>query len=151
MDVYNAFLQGDLHEEVYMTLPPGLGSQEEHRVYRLLKSLYGFKQASRQWNLKLTTTLIQSDFSQSKLDYSLFTKRNETLIVVILVYIDDLLITDSEEGLIQEVKRILNHNFKMKDLGELKYFLGNEFARSTEGILMNQRRYASELISECGL
>lgn len=100
MDFYNAFLQGDLHEEIYMTLPLGLGSQEEHRVYRLLKSLYGFKQASRQWNLKLTTTLIQSGFSQSKLDYSLFTKRNGTRIVVILVYVDDLVITGSEQGLI---------------------------------------------------
>lgn len=96
MDFYNAFLQGDLHEEIYMTLPLG----EEHRVYRLLKSLYGFKQASRQWNLKLTTTLIQSGFSQSKLDYSLFTKRNGTRIVVILVYVDDLVITGSEQGLI---------------------------------------------------
>ena len=152
MDVYNAFLQGDLFEEVYMTLPPGFGSQGENKVCRLLKSLYGLKQASRQWNLKLTTALIQSGFTQSKLDYSLFTKKDTTGgMVIILVYVDDLLITGNNEVLIQEAKDILHHNFKMKDLGELRYFLGIEFARSKKGILMNQRRYALELVAECGL
>lgn len=89
---------------------------------------------------------MQSGFTQSKLDYSLFTKRNRIGIVIILVYIDDLLIIGSDEGLIQEAKRILNHCFKLKDLGELRYFLGIEFSRSSKGILMNQRRYALELI-----
>lgn len=151
MDVYNAFLQGDLLEEVYMTLPPGLSSPGEPKVCRLLKSLYGLKQARRQWNLKLTTTLTHSDFTQSKLDYSLFTKRSEKGIMIILVYVDDLLIIGSDKILILEAKDILNHNFKMKDLGELRYFLGIKFARSEKDIMMNQRRYALELISECGL
>ncbi|KAL3376952.1 hypothetical protein AABB24_003396 [Solanum stoloniferum] len=152
MDVYNAFLQGDLFEEVYMSLPPGFGSQGENKVCRLLKSLYGLKQASRQWNQKLTNALMQSGFTQSKLDYSLFTKTNSTGdIVIILIYVDDLLITGSSDRLIQEAKDTLHHNFKMKDLGELRYFLGIEFARSKDGILMNQRRYALELVSECGL
>lgn len=135
-----------------MTLPPELNSQGELKVCRLLNSLYNLKQASRQWNIKMTTTLIHSGFTQSKLDYSLFmTKKNERGIVIILVYVDDLLITGSDKGLIQEAKGILNHNFKMKDLGELRYFLGIEFASTNKGIMMNQRRYALELISECGL
>lgn len=71
--------------------------------------------------------------------------------MIILVYVDDLLITGNETILIQEAKDILNHNFKMKDLGELKFFLGIEFAKSKKGILMNQRKYAFELISECGV
>lgn len=150
MDVYNAFLQGDLVEDVYMTLPQGFGSQGETKVCRLLKSIYGLKQASRKWNLKLTTALTNSGYVQSKLDYSLFTKRHNGDIVVILVYVDDLLITGSNVTLIKEAKNVLNQNFKMKDLGELRFFLGIEFARSDEGILMNQRRYALELISECG-
>lgn len=71
--------------------------------------------------------------------------------MIILVYADNLLITGSDSKLIQEAKDTLNNNFKMKDLGELKYFLGIAFARSFKGILMNQRKYALKLISECGL
>lgn len=71
--------------------------------------------------------------------------------MIILIYVDDLLITGSSRELIQEDKDILHHNFKMKDLGELLYFLGIEFTRSKDGILMNQRKYALELILKCGL
>nr|XP_016433660.1 PREDICTED: uncharacterized mitochondrial protein AtMg00810-like [Nicotiana tabacum] len=91
-----------------MSLPQGFGSQRKTRVCRLFKSLYGLKQARRQWNLKLTSTLVDSGFSQSKLDYSLFTKKSGRDIVIILVYVDDLLITGSDNDLIQDVKRILN-------------------------------------------
>lgn len=84
--------------------------------------------------MKLTNTLTQSSFTQSKSDYSLFTKSNATRdIVIILVYVDDLLITRNSKVLIQEAKDILHHNFKMKDLGELRYFLGIEFTRSKRG------------------
>ena len=100
--------------------------------------------------MKLTNALTHSGFTQSKLDYSLFTKTNYIGgIVIILVYVDDLLITGNNVKLIQEAKEILHHNFKMKDLGELRYFLGIEFARSKDGIMMNQRRYALELVPEC--
>ncbi|KAE8718891.1 hypothetical protein F3Y22_tig00109987pilonHSYRG00169 [Hibiscus syriacus] len=90
MDVYNAFLQGDLVEEVYMSLPEGFCSQGETRVCRLQKSLYGLKQSSRQWNMKLTEALLMERYSQNKFDYSL------------------------------KLKGILNRSFKMKDLGELR-------------------------------
>lgn len=97
MDVYNAFLQGDLSEEVYMTVPQGYsGSSDKSLVCKVLKSLYGLKQASRHWNIKLTTALISYGFQQSHLDYSLFIKKVERKIVVVLVYVDDLLITGDD-------------------------------------------------------
>lgn len=70
--------------------------------------------------------------------------------MVILVYVDDLMITGNDATLIQETKDKLQHCFKIKDLGDLKYFLGIEFARNKEGILMHQRKYAVELISDLG-
>ncbi|XP_070040726.1 uncharacterized mitochondrial protein AtMg00810-like [Nicotiana tomentosiformis] len=150
MDVHNAFLNGDLHEEFYMTMPHGFGSQGEHRVCILLKSLYGLKQASRQWNLKLTQALLKSGYHQSKHDYSLFSKITNGKFVLILVYIDDLLITGNDQEEINASKAALHQNFKLKDLGELRYFLGTEIARSAEGNFMSQRKYALGMISEAG-
>ncbi|KAE8666011.1 Dihydroorotase [Hibiscus syriacus] len=123
----------------------------ESKVCRLHKSLYGLKQASRQWNLKLTEALLMAGYMQSKYDYSMFTKQQGSDIVVLLVYVDDLLITGSNEVLIAELKHILNKNFKMKDLGELKYFIGLEVLRSKAWIVLNQRKYALELIEETGV
>jgi len=108
MDVFNAFLQGDLVEDVYMVPPPGLLSEGElSKVCKLQKSLYGLKQASRQWNLKLCEALISSGFVQSHHDYSLFSKGSGSDLVLILVYVDDLLIISSSSQLIQETKFML--------------------------------------------
>lgn len=93
MDVYNSFLQGDIDEEVYMEMPEGFRQPGETKECKLLKSLYGLKQASKQWNLKLTSALLATGFTQSTHDYSLFTLRKGEALVLILVYVDDLLIT----------------------------------------------------------
>jgi len=126
-------------------------SQGENKVCRLTKSLYGLKQAPRQWNAKLSEALLRFQFKQSEHDHSLFTKQTSIGSVFVLIYVDDMLITGSSGQLIEETKKKLSQTFKMKDLGELRYFLGIEFARSSKGILMHQRKYALELISETGL
>lgn len=110
------------------------------------KSLYGLKQASRQWNVKLTDALVASGFIQSKLDHSLFIRRHNEKIVVILVYVDDMMIAGNDLKLIEQTKKELHAKFKIKDLGTLKYFLGIEFSRSNKGILINQRKYALEMV-----
>ncbi|XP_018625397.1 uncharacterized mitochondrial protein AtMg00810-like [Nicotiana tomentosiformis] len=101
--------------------------------------------------MKLTKALVKMRFKQSHFDYSLFTKRKNNDIVVVLVYVDDLLITGTNPNQLNEIRNYLQTRFKIKDLGELKFFLGIEFARSKEGIRMNQRMYGMELISESGL
>nr|XP_009773344.1 PREDICTED: uncharacterized protein LOC104223583 [Nicotiana sylvestris] len=148
---YDQLSQGDLYEEVYMGMPQGFRRQGETKVCKLVKSLYGLKQASRKWNIKPTEALLEVGYKQSLYDYSLFTKKKGANFVAVLGYVDDLLITGNNEQFIQETKDVLNHKFKVKDLGELKYFLGVEVMRSNKGILLNQRKYALQLISDMGL
>lgn len=83
MDINNAFLQGDLDEEVYMHVPGGFNSEKSGLACKLKKSLYVLKQASRQWNLKLCESLLSAGYRQLKLDYSSFTKHSGDEMVVI--------------------------------------------------------------------
>lgn len=95
IDINNAFLHGDLHEEVYMVVSEGLANPE-NKVCKLVKSLYGLKQASRQWFTKLVGELNPRNFHQSKNDYSLFIKHNEGSSTVIAVYVDDIIVTGED-------------------------------------------------------
>lgn len=118
---------------------------------KLRKSLYGLKKASRQRNNKITEALLAAGYTQSACDHSLFIRKDGNDLSVILLYVDDLLNTGKSSHLIQEAKDTLHQYFKMKDLGNLRYFLGIEVLKSKDGILLNQRKYALQLISEAGL
>lgn len=85
------------------------------------------------------------------MDYSLFTRQSQEKFVLVLVYVDDLLITGDDSTMILETKACLQSSFKIKDLGELRYFLSIELDRSKEGIVRHKRKYALELISDMGL
>jgi len=151
MDVKNAFLQGELEDEVYMYPPPGL----EHlvkpgNVLRLKKAIYGLKQSPRAWYNKLSTTLNGRGFRKSELDHTLFTLTTPSGIIAILVYVDDLIITGSDKDGIQATKDFLKSVFDIKDLGEMKYFLGIEICRSKEGLFMSQRKYTLDLLKDAG-
>lgn len=96
LDVQNAFLHGDLHEVVYMVPPPGLHRQGENIMFRLNKSLYGLKQASRNWFATFLETIQKAGYKQSKADYSLFTKANPDSFTAVLIYVDDILVTGND-------------------------------------------------------
>ncbi|WRX23100.1 Reverse transcriptase [Theobroma cacao] len=111
-------------------------------VCKLHKSLYGLKQSLRKWNAKVTNVLLEFDFSQSKADYSLFTKlETNGDFVAFLVYVDDIIIASSSTQLSNKVKKFWNAQFKLKDLGQLKYFLGLEVARTDKGFNLSKEIY----------
>ncbi|KAJ3685421.1 hypothetical protein LUZ61_014585 [Rhynchospora tenuis] len=151
MDVHNAFLHGDLHEEVYMRLPPGFTYSHAGKVCRLRKSIYGLRQAPRMWFSKLTSALESYGFVQSKADYSLFTLHRGNAFLAILVYVDDLVIAGNSDNAICEFKQYMSNMFHMKDLGHLKYFLGIEIARGPLGLFLCQHKYVLDILAESGL
>ncbi|KAL5789565.1 hypothetical protein ACOSQ2_004453 [Xanthoceras sorbifolium] len=152
LDVTNAFLHGDLSEEIYMSPPPGLRRQgEDNLVCRLHKSLYGLKQASRQWFAKFSEAICSAGYVQSRADYSLFTRKQGKSFTTLLIYVDDILITGNDPNSIAATKEFLHSNFRIKELGNLKYFLGIEVSTSKNGIFISQRKYALEIITDAGL
>lgn len=151
MDVKNAFLHGDLKEEVYMKLPNGMHNSLPNAVCKLKRSLYGLKQAPRVWFEKFRSTLLGFSFKQSQYDSSLFHQQTSAGIVVLLVYVDDIVITGSDMEAISKLQTLLHSTFHMKDLGHLTYFLGLEVHHRPQGIFLNQRKYIQDLVQLAGL
>ncbi len=152
MDVRNVFLHGDLQKEMCMEQTPGyVDRTHPNLVYRLKKALYGLKQAPRAWLEKIGEYLVTSGFQTSNVDFSLYVKKTDHGIVVIVIYVDDLIITGDSDADISDLNKLLKQKFEMKDLGELRYFLGIEVIHSPKGIWLLQRQYALNKLAEYGM
>ncbi|KAL4295330.1 hypothetical protein GQ457_12G017960 [Hibiscus cannabinus] len=152
LNVNNAFLNGVLDEEVYMQLPQGYNSEisESNMICKLHKSIYGLKQASRQWFHAFSKVALDYGFVQSPSEHSLFVKGAGVDLIALLVYVDDIVLAGSNLGHLKAVQSFLQHLFKLKELGPLKYFLGFEIARNKYGISLSQRHYALQLLEDTG-
>jgi histone deacetylase 1/2 len=149
IDVNNAFLNGILEEEVYMQQPQGFEASDRTLVCKLNKALYGLKQAPRAWFDRLKAALIGYGFSASKCDPSLFMMKTSTLHLIVLVYVDDIIITGSSLPHIQKLITKLNAEFALKQLGTLDYFLGIEVFHLANGaLLLSQAKYIRDLLSK---
>lgn len=151
MDVHNAFLHGDLKEEVYMKLLQGFKCSDPSKVCRLHKAVYGLCQAPRCWFSKLTDALKKYGFKHSYADYSLFVYSKKGIELIVLIYVDDLLVCGNDEKIVNKFKEYLSECFHMKDLGKQKNFLGIKVGRVEEGFMLIQRKYALDLIVDVGL
>jgi hypothetical protein len=152
MDVNNVFLHGNLQEKMYMEQPPGYVDQTHpNLVCRLKKVLYDLKQAPKARSDKIGQYLVTSGFQTSNANFSLHVKKTDHGIVVIVIYVDDLIITRDSDEDIFDLKKLLKQKFEMKDLGELRYFLGIEVIQSPKGIWLLQRQYALNKLSGYGM
>ncbi|XP_021819565.1 uncharacterized protein LOC110761405 [Prunus avium] len=147
------FLHGDLDEEVFMRQPQGFEDpQKPQFVCKLKKSLYGLKQAPRAWNAKFTGYLPAIGFKVSQSDPSLFIKNTGSDIIVLLLYVDDIILTGSNTSLVQETIGNLASVFELKDMGLLTYFLGLQISYASTGtIFVNQHKYAKELLAKASM
>jgi Reverse transcriptase (RNA-dependent DNA polymerase) len=152
LDVKNAFLHGDLKEEVYMELPPGFDNEQvAGKVCRLKRSLYGLKQSPRAWFDRFSKTMIKEGYLQSNADHTMFIRRKRGKLCVLIVYVDDIVLTGNDIVEMKRIKSSLATEFEMKDLGPLHYFLGIEVVSSPNGIFLSQQKYVLELLHETGM
>ncbi|XP_016648868.1 PREDICTED: uncharacterized mitochondrial protein AtMg00810-like [Prunus mume] len=121
-------------------------------ICKLQKSLYGLKQAPRAWNAKFTGYLPTLGFTVSPSDPSLFIKKTSSDILILLLYVDDIILTGSNPALVNSVIRDLGEVFELKDMGQLKYFLGLEIHYQANGnMFVNQAKYAKDLIKKAAM
>ncbi|GJS05798.1 ribonuclease H-like domain, reverse transcriptase, RNA-dependent DNA polymerase [Tanacetum coccineum] len=152
LDVKSAFLHGDLQEEVYVTQPEGFIKRNDNgKVYRLIKALYGLRQAPRAWNIKLDNTLKSLDFKKCALEQAIYTRTERDSILLVGVYVDDLIITGTPKREIDKFKDQMKEIFEMSDLGLLAYYLGIEVTQSGGDISIKQSAYARKILKEAGM
>ena len=136
-----------------MEQPPGFVVQGEFGlVCRLNRSLYGLKQSPRAWFGRFSSVVQEFSMTRSITDHSVFCHHTSSgQCIYLIVYVDDIVITSNDQDGIQRLKQHLFSHFQTKDLGKLKYFLGIEITQSKSGVVMNQRKYALEILEETGI
>lgn len=149
-DVRSAFLNGVLEEDIYMRQPPGFSKGDQ--VLKLKKSIYGLKQAARVWNLALHRALLKCGCTQSTNDKCLYVLRKNNDVCYVLIHVDDLLLSSSTSELIDRVYQELSSSFELKNLGDVKQYLGINVTKDNQGhFCIDQRNYIERIVAEIGL
>ncbi|KAH9679451.1 retrovirus-related pol polyprotein from transposon RE1 [Citrus sinensis] len=153
VDVNNAFLNGDLTEDVYMYQPEGFVDEKRSGyVCKLKNALYGLKQAPRAWFDKLKGCLVANwGFQNSRADTSLFFNGKQDSMILVLIYVDDILITGPNSDELEKFISDFSKVFALKDLGRLSYFLGIEVSYAKNNIYLSQRKYVRDLLSKADM
>ncbi|KAK1616215.1 hypothetical protein QYE76_021732 [Lolium multiflorum] len=149
LDVKNVFLHGVLEEEVFMRQPHGYeDSTQPNHICRLHKALYGLKQAPRAWYSRLSSQLIQLGFIASKSDTSLFIYHKSNITIFML---DDIIVASSSHDATNALLKDLHQQFALKDLSDLHYFLGIEVNKVSNGLVLNQAKYAHDVLARVNM
>ena len=149
MDVKTAFLNGGIEETIYMIQLENFESKDSNDfVCKLRKSIYGLKQASRQWYHKFHKFIISYGFEVNKVDNCVYHKFSGSRYIFLVLYVDDILLACNDMGLLSETKSFLSKNFEMKDLGEASFVLGIQIYRDCIQNIMglSQKAYIERIL-----
>jgi hypothetical protein len=150
-DFKTAYLNAPLLTPIYISQPEGFIEQgSEDQVCLLNKALYGLKQAVHAWQHELFALIRQNGYIQARKEPCIWFKREVRKMTLIAIYVDDILLTGNDEKEIKEISRIMGNQFKMKDLGVLREFLGIEVIRIKNGVKLCQRKYAEQVVKKFG-
>ena len=147
MDVKIAFLNEDLEEVVYICQPERFYNKKGN-LCKLKKSIYRLKQASRQWYIKFYNIISLYGFTENIIDQYIYFKVSRNKYIFLVLYVNDILLTSNDLGLLHETKQFLIQNFEMKDMGEVSYIIGIEIHRDrAQRILgLSQKAYVKKLL-----
>lgn len=152
MDVNNAFLNGTISEDIYMSQPYGfVHPQFPNHICKLNKALYGLKQAPQAWYQALRNFLLDYGFSNAKSDTSLFIYTKGNIIAYFLVYVDDILLTGNDDKFLSNFQEALANKFSFKNLGTPSHFLGIEFLPTEKGLFLTQHHYIRDLLQNTNM
>jgi Reverse transcriptase (RNA-dependent DNA polymerase) len=128
--VKTAFLNSELDKTIYMVQPPHFETKDPNgMVCQLKKSIYGLKQASRQWYFKFAQVIISFGFEANQIDECIYHKFSGSKVMFLVLYVDDLLLATNDMNMLRETKEFLYEFFEMKDLGEASYVFGLKIHR----------------------
>ncbi|GIL90146.1 hypothetical protein Vretifemale_17861 [Volvox reticuliferus] len=135
-----------------MKEPSGYESKTPGVACHLLRSIYGLQRASQCWYDTMSARFAEIGLLPSKSDPAMFVKVNEKGVILVLVHVDDMCIAAKSQELIDRVKKAISGLFKVRDLGEVKVFLGMEVGRRDNGdITLLQERYVERIFNVHGL
>lgn len=148
LDVTTAFLNGHLKENIYMKIPEGFVNKSTGKVLKLKRAIYGLKQSSLVWYEKVKDCLLNFGFEISRFEPCLFTKLSENVKIIVAVYVDDFLIFSNCNTETEKLKSVLSSEFKLKDLGPVRRYLGMRINVNKEckTITVDQQEYIEQLL-----
>ncbi|GJV19697.1 retrovirus-related pol polyprotein from transposon TNT 1-94, partial [Tanacetum coccineum] len=148
VDIFSMFYLRGV-KEVYVAQPLGfIDFQKPNYVYKLKKALYGLKQAPKAWYDRLKAFLIKHEYSMGMVDYTLFTKKSKSHIIIVQIYVDDIIFGSTSQNLCDDFVKIMHDVFEMSMMGELNFFLGLQIKQMEDMIFFNQSKYIKEMLKK---
>ena len=150
LDIRQAYLQAALDEDLYMRAPPGVNNRGGELVCKLRRSLYGLKQAGREWAQLLSSFLVSWGFVRSTIDVCLYTYEKDGTVLWALVYVDDILLADNCPDLRARFLADISRRFPTEDKGELEWILNTAITRNraARSLTLSQDLYTADLVAK---